>query len=404
MTTHAKPEHGHANDFARGIRLEELWDDPYPIYRRLRAEAPVTWVPAVGRYLITRHEDIVFAEQHPELFSSREKDSLVLKVMGANMLREDDPEHRRLRAAAEPPARPRRVRTDWSPVFQRTADELIDSFVDKGEADLFADFAGPFAAANLAHLLGIPQVPAADMIRWSQDMMDGNSNYADIPEVWDRALAAAGAVEEAVDEAVRRLRDEPDGSVISSMLHAEDPPTLQQIKNNIKVIIGGGINEPRDVLTAGVWALLTHPEQRAAVEADPARWRHVFEETVRWISPIGMYPRQTTEDIELSGTRVPAGSRVALVIGSGNRDEDVFPGADRFDIDREQRGHLAFGGGPHFCMGTWVARHEVGEIAWPTLFRRLPGLELAPQEPVRAGGWVFRGLLNLPVRWQRKDH
>ncbi|MET9819072.1 cytochrome P450 [Streptomyces sp. NPDC006355] len=391
----------HPQDFAQDIRLSDLWDDPYPIYRRLRREAPVAWLPAVGRYLITRHEDIVFAEKHPELFSSREKDSLILRVIGANMLREDDPQHRRIRAAAEPPARPRRIRTDWSTVFQRTADELIDGFADRGEADLFADFAGPFAATNLAHLLGLPQVRAEDMIRWSQHMMDGNSNYADDPDVWARAEAASGSVDEAVDQALRRVRDEPDGSVISSMLHAEDPLAPQEIRNNVKVIIGGGINEPRDVLTAGVWALLTHPEQRADVEGDPALWRNVFEETVRWISPIGMYPRQTTADLELGGTHIPAGSRVALVIGAANRDEDVFPDPDRFDIHRAQRNHLAFGGGPHYCMGTWVARHEVGEIAWPTLFRRLPGLAPDPDRPVDVGGWVFRGLLTLPVRWKR---
>lgn len=391
----------HPQDFAQDIRLSDLWDDPYPIYRRLRREAPVTFVPAVGRYLITRHEDVVFAEQHPELFSSREKDSLILRVIGANMLREDDPAHRRIRAAAEPPARPRRIRTDWSPVFQRTADELIDGFAARGEADLFTDFAGPFAATNLAHLLGLPQVRAEDMIRWSQHMMDGNSNYADDPGTWARAEAASGAVDDAVEEALRRVRDEPDGSVISSMVHADDPLTPQEIRNNVKVIIGGGINEPRDVLTAGVWGLLTHPGQRADVEADPALWRNVFEETVRWISPIGMYPRQTTADLELGGTPIPAGSRVALVIGAANRDEDVFPDPDRFDIHRAQRNHLAFGGGPHYCMGTWVARHEVGEIAWPTLFRRLPGLTLDPDRPVEIGGWVFRGLLTLPVRWQR---
>ncbi|MDX3641571.1 cytochrome P450 [Streptomyces sp. MB09-02B] len=391
----------HPQDFAQDIRLSDLWDDPYPIYRKLRRDAPVTFVPAVGRYLITRHEDVVFAEQHPDLFSSREKDSLILRVIGANMLREDDPEHRRIRAAAEPPARPRRIRTDWSPVFQRTADELVDSFAERGEADLFADFAGPFAATNLAHLLGLPQVRAEDMIRWSQHMMDGNSNYADDPDVWARATAASGAVDEAVEEAMSRVRDEPDGSVISSMLHADDPLTPQEIRNNVKVIIGGGINEPRDVLTAGLWALLSDPAQRADVEADPGLWRNVFEETVRWMSPIGMYPRQTTADLELSGTRIPAGSRVALVIGAANRDEDVFPEPDRFDIHRAQRNHLAFGGGPHYCMGTWVARHEVGEIAWPTLFRRLPGLALDPDRPVDVGGWVFRGLLTLPVRWQR---
>jgi cytochrome P450 len=175
---------------------------------------------------------------------------------------------------------------------------------------------------------------------------------------------------------------------------------LTEIQNNVKVIIGGGVNEPRDVFGVGAWALRCRPDVRDRVLADPALWKRGFEESARWISPIGMYPRQLTQDYEVAGVTLPAGSRVALVIASGNRDESVFERADEFDIDRPHRPHLAFGGGPHFCMGAWIARHEVSALAWPLVFNRLKGLRLVEGAEDHLEGWVFRGLTSLHVTWQ----
>ncbi|MEU2281140.1 cytochrome P450 [Streptomyces sp. NPDC013178] len=390
------------------LDLADLRRDPYPAYAELRRTAPLAWVPSVGRHLLTRYDDIVHAEKLPEVFSSREEGSLLLRTVGPNMLREDDPQHRRLRAAAEPPTRPRQVRDLWAGAFERTAHQLLDRVAGRGEADLIADFAEPLVAANLALVLGLRGTSAGDVAAWSRAMMDGNSNYANDPDLWLRAEQATRAIEEAVAEAAEAARREPDGSVISSMVNAPEPVTLAEIQNNIKVIIGGGVNEPRDVFGVGAWALLRRPEVLDRVSGDPALWKRVFEETARWVSPIGMYPRQLTQDHEIAGVTLPAGSRVALVIASGNRDESVFERAEDFDIDRPHRPHLAFGGGPHFCMGAWVARHEVSAIAWPLVFSRLKGLRLVEGATASDGdcaadrleGWVFRGLTSLHVTWQ----
>ncbi|TQS45123.1 cytochrome P450 [Cryptosporangium phraense] len=387
------------DDFAQTIQLDQLWSDPYPIYRRLRATQPVAWVPAANRYLVTRHADIAYLEKHPDIFSAAESPSLMTRVMGHTMLRKDGAEHLRERKAAEPAVRPRIVKQRWTPVFQRIADELIDGFLERGEADLFTDYAAPLAARSLAAVLGLAEVAGADLEEWSQAMMDGNGNYGDDPAVWQRADAAARGVENAVDAAIERLTAHPDDSVISAMLHAEDPLSHQSIRDNLKMFIGGGLNEPRDATLVGTYALLTHPEQRAAVDADPGRFKDVFEETVRWVAPIGMYPRQTTVETELGGVILPAGARLGIVLASANRDESVFTDPDAFDINRTNRVHLAFGGGPHYCLGTWIGRAQVGAVSMPTLLRRLPNLRLDETVPVRWGGWVFRGLLNLPVRW-----
>lgn len=382
------------------LDLAGLRRDPYPAYAELRRSAPLAWVPSVGRHLITRHDDITHAEKLPEVFSSREDGSLLLRVVGPNLLREDDPAHRRLRTAAEPPSRPRHVRDEWAGAFEANANRLLDELAGRGEADLIGDFAEPFAAANLALVLGLRNATAADIAAWSKAMMDGNSNYADDPIVWSRAESATRDVDTAVAEMVAAVHGTPDGSVISSMIHAPGGLELGEIQNTVKVIIGGGFSEPRNAFGVGAWAVLQQPNLLARVLADPSKWKQVFEEAVRWISPIGMYPRQVTQDYELAGTMLPAGSRVALVIASGNRDEAVFERPGEFDIDRPHRPHLAFGGGPHFCMGAWIARHEVSAIAWPQVFSRLPGLRLASTAAPRLDGWVFRGLTSLNVTWQ----
>jgi cytochrome P450 len=395
------PEAPAVDDFPGTIRLDDLWADPYPAYRELRRSQPIAWVPAANRYLVTRYADVAYLEQHPEIFSAAEQHSLMTRVMGHTMLRKDGAGHLRERRAAEAALRPRVIKQHWTPQFQQLADQLIDGFIERGHADLCTEFAAPMAALSLAAVLGLHEVSAADLQTWSQAMMDGTGNYADDPVVWQRAEAAARGVEEAVDTAIAYLRPHPDRSVISAMLHADDPLSSQQIRDNIKMFIGGGLNEPRDATAVGIYALLSHAEQLAQVRNDPDRFKDVFEETVRWVAPIGMYPRQTTRETELGGTTLPAGARLGIVLGSANRDETVFDSPDAFDINRPHRAHLAFGGGPHFCLGTWTARAQVGQVSLPTLLRRLPRLRLSDTEPVRWGGWVFRGLLSLPVRWDR---
>lgn len=382
-----------------GVRLADLFADPYPIYAKLREKEPVSFVPAANRYLVTRHADIVQLERDPATFSANEAQSLMKRVMGHTMLRKDGADHKRERVACEAALRPNVIRGHWMPVFQAIADDLIDGMIERGgQADLFDGFATPCASRALAGLLGLPNVPWQDLAIWSQAMMDGTGNYGDDPEIWRRSDAAAAGIEAAVDEVIPYLRKNPDNSIISAMLHAADPLNRDEIVANVKVIIGGGLNEPRDAIATAVAALLENPGQRAQVEADPTLWRSVFEETVRWVSPIGMYPRQTTRRVELGGTVLEEGAKIGVVLASGNRDEAVFDNAEKFDINREKKPHVAFGGGPHFCLGAWAARVQVGEVALPTLFRRLKNLRQG-EGPVTWAGWVVRGPTSVPVAW-----
>ena len=386
-------------DLSEEITLAALYDDPYPIYKELRDRSPVAWVPVANRYLVTGYDEVVWLEQHPEIFQAEEEGSLVTRVMGRTLLRKDGEEHLIDRRAAEPPLRPRMVKEHWRPVFERNADDLIEAFVRNGRGDVFSEYAGPLAARNLAAVLGLLEVSDDDMQRWSQAMMDGGGNYADDPVVWSRVDEAVRGVDAAVDATLERVLRQPDESVISAMANAPVPLDHEGIRANVKVFIGGGLNEPRDAISVATWALLTHPEVRAAIESDPTKWRAVFEETVRWVSPIGMYPRQVAQPVELGGVQLAVGDHMGVCVGAANRDGKVFVDPDQFRIDRPPVAHVGFGGGPHFCLGTWIARSQVAEVALPKLFERLPGLRLDPDRAATLGGWVFRGMLTLPVVW-----
>ena len=177
------------------------------------------------------------------------------------------------------------------------------------------------------------------------------------------------------------------------------PIPLEAIRANLKMTIGGGLNEPRDVLATTVWALLNNPDQLAAVKADPKLHAVAFEESVRWVAPIGMYPRETTTDLVLGGVRLPKGARLGVVLGAANRDPEVFEDPETFNIFRPKKPHLGFGGGVHFCAGTWIARAQVAQIAMPSVFEKLPNLRLDPSAETVDAGWVFRGMTKMPVLW-----
>lgn len=192
-------------------------------------------------------------------------------------------------------------------------------------------------------------------------------------------------------------RSNPNPSLASVMSAAGLPE--ESIRANIKLAISGGQNEPRDVISGCIWALLTHPEQLAIVLSGKAKWQQVFEEFTRWISPIGMSPRRIAKDHSINGIDLEPDTKVFFMYSSANRDETHFVDGDKFDITRNNAKSIAFGSGPHFCAGAWAARSLIGEVALPMIFDRLKGLQLA-DEDTKFGGWAFRGPLSLNLKWK----
>lgn len=383
------------------IKLAELNVDPYPVYEMLRDRETISWVGAANRYLVTRWDDVVYVDTHYELFTPAETDSLMTKAMGLSMLRTEGSTHDRLRKAAEEPLKPKVVRQRWFQMLEDVANDLVDRFVGRGEVELVGEFCSPFASRTLKNILGLQGASDEDMQKWSQAFIDGIGNYANDPDVWARCDEANREVEETIDENLLRVKDEPDGTVLSAMAQAwaDGGLSLEEIQSNIKLFISGGLNEPRDAAAIATWGLLTHPDQAGMVREDPVLFATAAEESLRWISPIGMYPRQVARDTELAGVKLEEGDRLGVVVASANRDERHWQNPDRFDIGRGKSKHLAFGLGPHYCLGTWVARQQLGATALPTLFRRLQNLRLNHDRPPEIRGWVFRGLTHLHLRW-----
>ena len=379
------------------LDLKAFWDDPYPALARLRCETPIAFVPQLGSTLFTRRDDIFVYEKQIDVFSSHQPEGLMNRLMGHNMMRKDGDAHMAERRAIFPSISPRTVKEHWVAQFQGHADRILDALVPSDTVDFCRDFALPFSAECLKSITGLTNMRFQDMNAWSQAMIDGVANYIGDGEVEKRCHAATSGIDAAIDARIPELRGKEDLSLLGVMLAAGMP--MDSVRANIKLAISGGQNEPRDAVAGCVWALLTHPEQLKLAMSGKVPWLNVFEEYARWISPIGMSPRRIAKPFAIGDISLAPEDRIFFMFGSANRDELHFDRADEFDITRDASKSIAFGAGPHFCAGAWASRAMVADVALPTVFARLYGLRLREDEPVRIGGWAFRGLLNLPVTW-----
>lgn len=257
----------------------------------------------------------------------------------------------------------------------------------------------PVSGHALRAVTGLTSLSAADMDRVSQAMIDGCANYADDPEVTARCHRATAEVDACISAQLANAPDPEDLSLLAVQRRAGLSDT--QLRANIKLAISGGQNEPRDAIAGTAWALLGHPDQLAAVQAERATWMQAFEEYARWMSPIGMSPREVAQTYTHDGIRFDIGDRVFLMFGAGNRDPRRFARPDQFDLHQDASAAISFGAGPHFCAGAWISRALIAEVALPLLFQRLPNLRLAGD--VSLGGWAFRGPLRVPVVWGEKS-
>ncbi|MDO9295945.1 cytochrome P450 [Bradyrhizobium sp.] len=382
------------------ITIAELTRDPYPIYRRLRREAPVLRVKSVGRTFLTRAADTRLVKDNAALFSSNDPNTPMERAfLARTLMRKDHDEHRTERMAMMPALMPKTIEAVWAPLYAKLAADYLDR-LPRGEiVDLFPALAGPLAARLLAHAMGIPDASDDDMQRWSQTLIDGAGNFGWTPGPFEATDIANAEMDTCIRANAERVRAEPDSSALSFMVNAKNPIPESQIIANVKIAIGGGINEPRDALLTILYGLLTHPDQLGAVRA-AGKWRSAFEEGVRWVAPIQVSSRLVMEDTEIRGYFIPKGDTVMTIQASANRDEDVFDDGENFNALREPNPHQAFGNGPHHCAGAHLSRRTVGAILLPMLFERFPNMTLPDPAGMRWHGFGFRGPLNLPVRLQ----
>jgi cytochrome P450 len=379
------------------ITLAQLDDNPFPIYKRLRREAPVVQVKNAGRTFITKAVDTRYVKDNPEIFSSNDPNTPMRRAFWAHtLMRKDGQEHLRERMAMAPSFAPKVIRDEWVPEYEKIAKEYV-ARLPRGEVvDLFSALSGPYAARGLAIVLGIDAATDDQMQRWSQALIDGAGNFGWKDEPFQRADRANEEMHRLFDSLRDRHRAKPNNSALSVMLNADDPIEKTQIYANMKIAIGGGINEPRDALNTVLFGLLSNPEQLVEVKRN-ADWDKAFEEGIRWVAPISASSRLAVEDTEIRGCFIPKGDVVMTIQASANRDEDLFDDGESFFVYRNTNPHQSFGNGPHFCQGTHIARRAVAQVMLPILFDRFPNMSLPKPSAVNWRGFGFRGPLNLPV-------
>jgi cytochrome P450 len=405
--------------FAESITVADLEADPYPIYARLRATAPVCFVPAVGLWFVTRYDDVEYVVTHPDLFTAEMEDSPVDRTFGSpTILTVDGDRHLDLRKALDTKYRPKNVNGYIDDLVRPAARQLLDNLRGDDEAELMADYFEPLSVLSLGKVLGVGHLSVEQLRDWFWRLHLGVINFEGNPERADVGLRCSREIDEVLTPVFDRLAADPDDSTISHLLHSgltssgltssgltsSGTTTCRaqaQVMPTLKVILLGGMQEPGHGGGSTLAGLLQHPAQREAVQADP---EHLLpaavEEGLRWVSPIGTQTRQASADtelagIELAGTVLPPGAAIGALVSAANRDETRFTDPGRFDIFRARQSNLAFGSGKHFCAGHAFSRAQI-RIALEELLARFPRMALAADPDFR--GWEFRAPRHLAVR------
>ncbi|MGX1542774.1 cytochrome P450 family protein [Streptomyces adustus] len=380
---------------------QEFVDDPHPVYERMRARGPVHRVrtAASGEFwLVLGHAEGRTALADPRL-SNDIRHSAAWEddggnSIGLNMVQTDPPQHTRLRALVAKDFTSGRIEA-LRPKVQRIADELVDTMLPLGRVDLVEAFALPLPLAVICELLGVPGNDRKTFHEWYLESTDFTR-----PET---AAAAARAMTGYLAELVAAKQREPGEDLLSalagSMGEEEDRLSFEEMLGMAFLLLVAGYETAANLLSSGTLALLRHPEQLAALRADWSLLENAVEEMLRYEGAVETTAfRYAKEALELGGTAIGVGESVAVVLAAASRDPRRFDGADRFDIRRDARGHMAFGYGIHHCLGAPLARMQ-GAIAFRTLLERCPGLALdtEPETLSWRPSMMLRGLHQLPV-------
>lgn len=370
---------------------------------RLRSAGPAVLGRAFGvpTVLLLSHEIVTAAFKDEDTFPAADFYSLVTaEVMGRTMQTMRGEEHRRNRALASPAFRQRLMPGLVQPLLEPVAHELIDRFAAAGSADLVADFTSMYSFTIISRLLGLPRHDEAEVKRWALGILDIQNRH-------DYAASCAKEFVDFVAPLIAERRHAPGDDLISTLATTEvdgQRLTDDEINAFLLLLFPAGADTTYLGLGSTMWHLLTHPDQLDEVRADTTLTRWAAEEGIRLDPPTAWIPRINTVARTWQGIDLPAGSPMLLGVMAANRDPDVYPDPDRFDIHRRPTGTLTFGAGVHFCLGAHLARAEL-ETAVRVLVERLPGLELAHTDGVRITGTIhhlLRGPNRLPVRFGQR--
>jgi cytochrome P450 len=391
---------------ASAADIAELATDPHAVYARLRVAGPVHRISGTdGRpaWLVTRYDDVRRLLGDPRLSLDKRRATLgnyrglvLPPALDANLLNMDPPDHTRIRRLVAQAFTPNRIARLREPV-RRTAEQLLDAIAAEDRADLIAAYAGPLPITVICDLLGVDPADRHDFRLWTDALI------APDPARPSLARDTVGAMLGYFTELIARKRARPADDLLSAMISARDEDdrlSEDELVSLAFLILFAGYENTVQLLGNAVLALLTHPDQLAALRAEPGRVDSAVEELTRFDGPAPLAIRRfPVEDVTVGGVVIPAGETVLLSLAAADRDPDRFAEPDRLDLDRDATGHLGLGHGIHYCLGAPLARMETG-IALTALLARFPQLALdGPPEELRwRPSMRARGLLALPVR------
>jgi cytochrome P450 len=377
------------------VDLRELDRDAHRVLARLRASEPVSWVPAMGGWLVTGYDAAVRVMRDSAAFTVDDPRFSTARVVGTSMLSLDGAEHSRHRAPFVPPFRPAQVLDRFGEEVTALSEDLVDrlarDLAGHGEADLRTALAGPLAVAVVASVLGLEASDATTVLGWYAVIVDAVSHASPDRPVPPAAREAMAALTDRVHEG---LADDRGGSLLS---RAAETLTEDEVVANAAVMMFGGIETTEGMILNAVSHALDGGVRLAALAQDPDLVASAVEESLRMEPAAAVVDRYATRDVEVAGARIGVGDLVRVSLAGANRDPAVFSAPDHFDPGRpEVRSQLAFAKGPHVCVAMDLARLEA-RVALRTLAVRLPGLQRARPAPVR--GLVFRKPSSLWVRF-----
>lgn len=382
----------------------EFLTDPHPVYARLRARGPVHRVrlpqPQAPReaWLVVGYEEARAALADPRLAKDTTELGVTFldeELIGKHLLAADPPQHSRLRGLVTRAFTARRVEA-LRPRIEQVTGELLDAMLPQGRADLVDAFAYPLPITVICELLGVPELDRAAFRAMSTEVV--------APTDGDREYEAVRRLGEYLTELIEDKRcagpaDDLLGDLIRTTAEDGDRLSVTELRGMAYLLLVAGHETTVNLLTNGVYALLTHPGQLAALRADMSLLDGAIEEMLRYEGPVETATyRFAAEPVEIAGTTVGKGEAVLIGLTAAGHNDARYPDPHRFDIRRDPRGHLAFGHGIHYCLGAPLARLEA-RTALRALLERAPGLALDGPPGPCLPGMLMRGLRSLPVRW-----
>jgi len=375
---------------------------PQPVYRELRSRCPVARQTFGDGPVLSRYEDVIWALRHPEVFSSEMELQMSLGTERPMIPQQiDPPAQTRYRKILDPRFSRKRM-AEIEPDVRRHANQLIDRVIDAGGCQFGEAFAVPLPCHAFLSLMGLPQSELGRFLAIKDDIIRPHMKTLDPDEMTRIREAAGKGIYAYFGEVIDDRRRKPGADLVSYLCEAEidgERLTRNEILDICFLMILAGLDTVTATLGCNVAFLAANPGHRERIVRDPALIPAAVEELLRWETPVTGVPRVVKQDVEIHGTTLKAGELVTLLLGASNLDEAEFEDAERVDFERARNRHVAFGSGPHRCLGSHLARMEL-EVALEEWHRRIPVYAIAPGEVPRYSPGI-REVQHLPLVWER---